>query len=166
MIEIVKIWVFNGSINDDDCDNELISIVNKHAYDEGLYYLSWIRFNVNFVQLNDKNEWDEEWNDIIELFSHQLRQMECFINDTISIYYCQSDDTTSSPLSSSSSDSDLTMFSIIGTICIMGFFVCVAICGSVDAMFCRRNEIFSNYSILSAAAYTTDFFSGMLLALF
>ena len=158
LIEIFKIWAFSQTVDvdvDDNCNNKLEN-EEIDKYDQGLYYLSWIRFNVNFIDSNKKDELDSEIINIINLFETQLLQMDYFVNDTVSIYYCQSDSSNSS-----STHDDFTMFSIVGTICIIGSFVGIAICASVDAMFCRRNEIFSTYSIISAAAYTVDFFSGV-----
>ena len=39
-------------------------------------------------------------------------------------------------------------------------FVCIVVCGCVDANLCRRNEIFSIVAVASAATYIADIISG------
>lgn len=58
-------------------------------------------------------------------------------------------------------ESDLSDFTTRFTICTVGCFVFVAICGHIDAKFLRRNEIFSAAGIMSSATYTVDIVSGV-----
>lgn len=56
---------------------------------------------------------------------------------------------------------DLRYYTFISTICIICFFILIAICGRIDARLLRRNEIFSIGAIVSATTYTVDIFSGL-----
>ena len=52
------------------------------------------------------------------------------------------------------------LYTIIGTVCIICCGLLLGLCGCIDSMLCRRNEIFSIGAIISATTYTVDIVSG------
>ena len=155
---IHKIWDFNGTVNN-NCQLENTNGKNDIVLAESeLYYISWIRLFVAFVNSNDRDEWKDELEDIINVFSIRLSESDYFVNDTISIAYCVID---SSSTTVDKNTNDLELFSIIITISIIGCLMCIAIFGCIDATFCRKNEVFSVGAIMSATSYTVDIVSGL-----
>lgn len=140
-VGINKIWYYNGSMNSDcqlrNTDSNIdIDIDNTELYE---FYLTWVRFDVYFADSITHDEWESELSYTIDLFSNQLAQMNYFINDTVSVYYC--DSLTASDNDKNNNYASLTMLSILGTFCIMVCFIGITICACVDATVFRRNEI-------------------------
>ena len=163
---IEKIWAYNyndnGSSQHGNNNNCSLENGTPQLNSEKYYYLSWIRFDVRFVTSDNRETWKNSLKDVIYAFGNQLSETDHFINDTISIYYCQleSPDATLEP-SQNQNVNNLDNFSITFTICVVSFFIIIAICGRIDAKFIRKNEIFSIGSIISATTYTADIVSGV-----
>ena len=163
-IKITSIWGYDGTIGDKcqlkkaGSNGDVELQLDPQRTD--LFYLSWIRFNISFVTLDKRNEWKSDVDDVIEAFSNQLTVSHYFINDTISILYCPLEKTQENNAIRHVNTITLEYFAIIFTICIVNFFIFIAICGCIDATFIRRNEIFSIGAIMSVATYTIDIFSG------
>ena len=91
--KINKIWTYNGNVSD-GCQLKNISGDNVNNYqsitrDDETVYLSWIRFEVKFKNKDIKNDWKTSLQTILRFFRNDLSKNSYFINDTISIYYCQ-----------------------------------------------------------------------------
>ena len=162
VIEIEKIWAYNGSIIDNcQLKNGIDNVKNEYSE---LYYLSWILFQVKFVDSDKKDDWLKELDFIMRIFENELKEWEYFINDTISIDYCHVD--SSSIEANGSKHNDLEIFSIILTIGMLSLFILISLFGCIDAKFVRRNEFFSIGAIMSAATCILDVVSGMYALLY
>ena len=138
LIKIRHIWAYNGSV-DDDCQLQQSDFQVDGSALSHVLFGSWISFYIEFINVNKQDNWKNNLGSIIDAFNNELSKLEFFINDTISISYCQDilDDTTNK------SDHNLEILALICTICLAGTFGAIGICGCVDATFIRRNEIFS-----------------------
>ena len=78
-IKINQIWVYNGSI-DDNC--QLENAGDNHD----LFYLSWIHFNITFINSEKQHKWGDELEYIVRDFSKRLSETSNnFSNYTIFI---------------------------------------------------------------------------------
>ena len=152
-IKIQQIWLYNQSLDEDNCFGEKLEQLTSD------HYLSWIRFYVKFVDLEKQQEWINALEEIIDLFENEISKLEYFINDTISVYYCESSESHSGNNSIS-----LQLYTITVTICIISLFILIGVCACTDARLFRRNENFSINVILSAGTYTVDIISGVLIS--
>ena len=148
-INIQQIWAYNQSLDVDNCFGaKLEQLTSDH-------YLSWIRLYVKFIDLDKQEEWINALEEIIDVFDNEISKLEYFINDTISIYYCESAESHSG-----NNSINLQLYTIIVTICIISLFLLIGFCACADARMFRRNENFSISAILSAGTYTVDLVSG------
>ena len=171
--KIQKIWTYNTNINtseSDRCQLKNISgdTVNIYKPIESIYS-SWIRFEVKFKSQDIKDDWDTHLQTVVRLFRNDLTRNIYFSNDTISVYYCQLKNisSTSSPdenndgsTSNTKRNDDLVAFSLIVTIVVLSFFILISLFGLIDSML-RRNEIFSIFYVMPASTYFLDIVSGL-----
>ena len=172
-IQIDQIWDYNyTNISHTNCNGkENISLSES-------FYLSWIRFNIKFSSSKKQDAWENNLEYIIQILDNQMSKLDYFINDTVSIVcYCLSSDDSSNNQSGNqpsvtpsvppsdqitvNDNSGDDMAYLIVIICIIGCFICIGLCGCVDAKFIRRNEIFSFGAVMSMATYTIDIVSGL-----
>ena len=158
VIEIEKIWGYNGTSISDNCElkNSIDNIINNEYSVK--YYLSWIRFEVKFINLDKKEDWLEEIDFIMRIFEDELEELEYFINDTISVNYCYV--TIDTADDNENTNNSLQSFSMISIVCIVSVFIFIALFGFIDSTFVRRNENFSFGAIMFAAMCILDFVSG------
>ena len=155
VIEIEKIWAYNASISD-NCELKYSIDKVNNEYSKS-YYLSWIRFEVKFLNLDTKVDWLQEIDFVMRIFEEELAELEYFINDTISVNYCNVDTVDKNEITNSS----LQSFSMISTICVLSVFFCISLFGYIDSTFVRRNENFSFGAIMFAAMCILDVLSGV-----
>ena len=164
--KIKKIWTYNGNNVNDSCQLKNISGDNVNKYesisgDDETLYLSWIRFEVKFKSQDIKSDWETSLQTIIRFFRSDLSKHSYFINDTISIYYCQLTNVLSDEITITIKENDpFVVFSVIVPIVVLSLFCLLSLFGFIDSIF-RRNEIFSIFAAMPPATYILDFVSGL-----
>ena len=121
---------------------------------------NWIRMNVTFIDFYKLEQWENKLEYIIGPFDRLLSKSDYFINDTILISYCQSQSQDINVFEDEDSKDELKSLTIFVTVCVLGSFIIIGICGCIDAVFCRQNEVFSIGAVISSATYTVDIVSG------
>lgn len=158
-IKIEQIWAYNGS---DDKNCQLQNSENEEETQLSQWrYASWMHFNITFIDSNKRDTFQDRAKFIVVPFGSYLSTLHYFVNDTISVSYCQLVTTTEND----ADGTNLKDFGIIFTICIVSGFICIAICGYIDAIIFRPNEIFSIGAIMSSATYTVDIVSGYIVTI-
>ena len=170
--KINKIWTYHGNNVNDSCQLKNISGDTVDTYkpvDHKIDYLSWLRFEFKFKNNDIKDDWETHLEYIMRLFRNDLSRNSHFINDTISVYYCQltnasATSTNENDVQSTSKTNEneyLDRLSLNVTISVLSGLFLLSLFGLIDSKLFRRNEIFSIGSIIPAATYFLDVVSGM-----